>query len=137
MFFMRERWTKEFRCIQGENAKDFEDQMREILQVASSPKIIYPQGSIFVAYVEYDTLAFDPETISERYHAEGDVHRCMDCPHLQRRADRRYKKHPCKYSTYGMVYESHPCCDKFYEDLEAGLIQIGGDDGGAVSGTTG
>lgn len=123
-FFMKVKIRRAFSCIQEENGPRFQEEMNKILGEHLNVKITYPPAPPFTAYLEYQIEEHVPETIAEEYEVAGAMHRCKECPHLERTSDARRKRFPCQYATYGISSIDMPCCDRFYEELESGVIKL-------------
>ena len=119
---MRYVRKKRFRCIQAQDAYSFETEMNELLDVAGIPEVQYDPNLPFTAYVLYTTETQVAETIAEEYELAGMGKKCGDCPHLENTGDKRKKKFPCPYSKYGETMVTTAACNRYYEELEAGLF---------------
>ena len=75
---------------------------------------------VLVGYTITDRL---PETELEELEEKHGCHRCWECPCLDQDTDRRRKSYPCLRG--GEHRTDSPCCEWFYEQVEAGKIKVG------------
>lgn len=80
-------------------------------------------GEYFVGVVEYTVQMRVPETRLEELEQKHGSHRCWECPCLDQDTDKRRKSYPCLRG--GEHRTDTPCCEWFYEQVEAGKIKVG------------
>lgn len=80
-------------------------------------------GDSFVGVVEYTIDKRVPETRLEEFEEKHGTHRCWECPCLDQDTDKRRKSYPCLRG--GEHRTDSPCCEWFYEQVEAGKIKVG------------
>lgn len=77
----------------------------------------------FIGVVEYSVTDTVPETELERMEQEYGRYQCIDCPFIEMDGDKRKKCFPCVQKWQTRV--DSPCCEWFYQQLEAGTIKVG------------
>lgn len=80
-------------------------------------------GTEFVGVVEYRITTRVPETQLEEFEEQYGIHRCYECPCLDQDTDKRRKSYPCLKG--GESRTDSPCCEWFYQQVEAGKIKVG------------
>lgn len=80
-------------------------------------------GDSFVGVVEYTVSERVPETELEEFEEKHGRHRCWECPLLDVSEDKRRKSYPCMKG--GTSRTDSPCCEYFYQQIEAGKIKVG------------
>ena len=80
-------------------------------------------GDQFIGVVEYSISKRVPETRLEEFEEEHGMHRCWECPCLEQYTDGRRKSFPCLKG--GVSRVDSPCCEWFYEQVEAEKIKVG------------
>lgn len=119
---MRYVRKKRFRCIQAQDAEEFEAEMNELFELAINPEIKYDERLSFTAYVVYTYEANVAETLADEYELAGKGRTCGECPYLERDGHKSKKIFPCRYATYGRTMIDTKACDRYYiefaEELE-------------------
>ena len=77
----------------------------------------------FCAYLVIDKQLQIPETVADEFDLAGERHTCGECPFWQHPTDGRVKYTRCEI-TPGIHSAKSPCCDRFYEMLVAGEIEL-------------
>lgn len=117
---MRYEKRKGYKCIQGTGAEDFEARVNAVLTDYPSADLKIDALVPFVCHAFFFVEKAVPECKAEEYEVKGEVHYCIECPHIDRpkTSNRNQKRFPCPFANYGMTMTDTRCCDKYYEFLE-------------------
>lgn len=77
----------------------------------------------YCAYIVIDQMTQIPETIAEEFELAGEHHTCLDCPFWVHPTKGNVKYTRCTI-TPGIHSAKSACCDKFYEMLFNGELEI-------------
>ena len=77
----------------------------------------------YCAYLVIDQMTQIPETIAEEFEIAGEKHTCLECPHWVHPTKGNVKYTRCLI-TPGIHGANSSCCEKFYEMLFNGEIEL-------------
>ena len=117
---MRQVTSKRYRCIHASCPEEFEILINEILMEHPKADCNIDHLLPYTCHVWYSVTVNVPETLADKYELRGDMHYCIECPHIDRprNSNKNQKTFPCQYANYGMTRTDSPCCDRYYEILE-------------------
>ena len=123
---MKQKNYKQYEGIKTQDLQTMLDTMNRYMRQHADES---PQGrwemmdEYFVGVVEYTVEKRVPETRLEEFEEKHGCHRCWECPCLDQDTDKRRKSYPCLRG--GEHRTDSPCCEWFYEQVEAGKIKVG------------
>lgn len=109
--------------IKGNNPEDFDRKMNEILMKHSDVKIEREPSVPMMCYLTFFDEVLEPESLQDEYKLAGCTLKCGSCPYLRKSEDKRRKKHFCPVKQATVRMDMY-CCEKFFEDVEEGIIII-------------
>lgn len=109
--------------IKGNNPEDFDRKMNEILMKHSDVKIEREPSVPMMCYLTFFDEVLEPESLRDEYELAGCTLKCGSCPYLRKSEDKRRKKHFCPVKQATVRMDMY-CCEKFFEDVEEGIIII-------------
>lgn len=77
----------------------------------------------YCAYLIIDKTTEIPETVSEEFELAGETHTCVECPYWVHPTKGNVKYTRCEI-TAGIHGAKSPCCERFYEMLFNGEIEL-------------
>lgn len=108
--------------VSEQSAEDFDRRFDEVSRsLPKSAELKWDTKPMCVHFI-YEEDEKMPESVMDEYELQGLLYKCRNCPYLDKDQDRRKKKHPCKYSEYGIAYDDSPACEVFYKALRAGKL---------------
>ena len=123
---MRTEYYPQIKAIQETTAEAFQDKFNSVVKELSGIKIldqtITITGETFSAVITYQHVEHIKDSVADDFHEAGIHYQCRDCPYLDDPRDRRTKHCTCKYAELGMTHKDSEACEKFYQDVKAGLI---------------
>ena len=123
---MKQKSYTQYEGIKTQDLQTMLDTMNRYMRqhADESPKGRWEMmGDSFVGVVEYTVEKRVPETRLEELEEKHGCHRCWECPCLDQDTDKRRKSYPCLRG--GEHRTDSPCCEWFYEQVEAGKIKAG------------
>ena len=120
---MREKTYLSAFAIKGEDANDFNEQLKAFCQSHTVTHITFHSTVPFLAYCDYEESEPIIVTTKDKCEYKGESHTCGECPYLERTADRRRKKLICMKSGKLRYRNSH-ACDELYEQLKGELNEV-------------
>lgn len=120
---MKEITRNKARTVRADNAEEFDRLFNKAsAELPSSAELVWDPSPMCVHFIYTDTEKI-PETVKDEYELKGITYCCRNCPYLEKDEDRRKRRHACKYAVYGEVFEDEPACERFYRELNAGLLK--------------
>lgn len=124
---------KRTKIIAAGSAEEFERRLNAELSALDSThqryELQFNHSLGFCAYIIIDSLVRIPETIAEEFEIAGETHVCYNCPYWTHPTKGNVKYTRCTI-TPGLHGAHSPCCDKFYEMLYNGEIELDHMEGG-------
>lgn len=118
---------KRTRIIAAQSAEEFEKRLNQELERLDSSRTKYElqfNHTIgFCAYIVIEKNIQIPETIAEEFQVAGEEHVCLECPYWVHPTKGNVKYTRCSI-TPGIHGAKSPCCDKFYEMLFNGELEL-------------
>lgn len=129
---MRRSTYEQFAIVSADSASLFTQQLNaEILRLKdNNPVVKFSESIPFYAQIKYTVNTETPETIAEASEVDGVSFVCAQCPYFRpaTRADgeidRRVKWGECEHTELGRTLKVAPACEKLYELIKEGDIQI-------------
>ena len=129
---MKRSTYEQFAIVSADSATLFTEQLNaEILRLRdNNPVVKFSESIPFYAQIKYTVNTEAPETIAEASEVEGVSFVCLQCPYFKpaKRADgeidRRVKWGECEHTELGRTLKTAPACEKLYELIKEGDVQI-------------
>lgn len=117
---MKWKRSKQYRCIKGTDAEDFQDKVNAVLEEHPSAEMTIDGIVPYLCHAWIDCERLIPETKADEYELKGEKHYCIECPYLDRpqNSNKRQKRFPCEHAKHGIAFTDELACDKFYEWYE-------------------
>ena len=118
---------KRTKIIAAQSAEEFEKRLNQELERLDSSRTKYElqfnHTMGFCAYIVIEKNIQIPETIAEEFEVAGETHVCLECPYWVHPTKGNVKYTRCSI-TPGIHGAQSPCCDKFYEMLFNGDLEL-------------
>lgn len=126
---MLERQSTGVKTIKSDDPFDFDSRLNSFIKSLDSKGIAYevkvdPTAGL-LAFVTYKQIVRVAECVAEEYELVGEIHNCSQCPLYVPSTDGRVKYTRCL--KHHLVRKDKPCCDWFYDELDAGRIELKGE----------
>lgn len=119
---------KRTKIIAASTAEEFEKRLNAELSHLDASRVKYElqfnHTMGFCAYIVYENTVQIPETIQDEFELVGERHTCRDCPYWVHPTKGNVKYTRCEI-TPGIHGATSPCCERFYEMLYNGEIELG------------
>lgn len=118
---------KRTKIIAATTAEEFEQRLNSELEKLDRSKtkyeLIFNQTMGFCAYIVAEHRVLIPESVQDEFELAGEKHTCIECPYWVHPTKGNVKYTRCPISE-GLHGAKSPCCEKFYEMLANGEIEI-------------
>lgn len=129
---MRRSTYEQFAIVSADSATLFNEQLNaEILRLKdNNPVVKFSESIPFYAQIKYTVNTETPETIAEASEVNGVSFVCSQCPYFKAATradgeiDRRVKWGECEHTELGRTLKLAPACEKLYELIKEGDVQI-------------
>lgn len=121
------RNAEKIKTVSANTAEMFDEQLNKTIADFQKKGIKYTLELApslgFTCFIRYEESYRVAETIADEFELGGESHKCIECPFYVRPTDGRVKYTRCEI-TPGMHSAKSDCCEKFYEKLFAGEIEL-------------
>lgn len=118
---------KRTKIIAASTAEEFEKRLNAELAALDTARTKYElqfnHTMGFCAYIVIEKTVKIPETIEDEFELAGEKHVCLHCPFWVHPTKGNVKYTRCPI-TPGIHGANSPCCEKFYEMLYNGEIEL-------------
>ena len=129
---MKRSTYEQFAIVSADSASLFNEQLNaEIFRLKdNNPVVKFSESIPFYAQIKYTVSTETPETIAEASEVTGVSFVCLQCPYFKSATradgeiDRRVKWGECEHTELGRTLKAAPACEKLYELIKEGDIQI-------------
>ena len=115
------------KVVTASDGFNFETKLNAFLDDLDAKGISYTyefnHNAPHTAYITYDHIYTVCESVRDEYEEVGETHTCIECPYYVRPTDGRRKYTRCN-KTDKLCKGDDRCCDRFYEELDKGMLQI-------------
>ena len=129
---MKRSTYEQFAIVSADSASLFTQQLNaEVLRLKdNNPVVKFSESIPFYAQIKYTVNTEEPETIAEASEVTGVSFVCLQCPYFKSATradgeiDRRVKWGECEHTELGRTLKTTPACEKLYELIKEGDVQI-------------
>ena len=118
---------KRVRIIAAAGAEEFQEKLNKELEALDKSKAKYEltfnREVGYCAYLVIEKVNLIPETVADEFELAGESHNCLECPFWQHPTKGNVKYTRCEI-TPGLHGAKSPACDRFYELLAEGQIEL-------------
>lgn len=129
---MKHSALQQFATIHEDSASLFDARLNEkIYELRDcNPTVKFSEHIPFYAHITFVVKESTPETVAEASEINGVSFVCAQCPYFKPslrddgEIDKRCKYGDCEYSELGRTFKDSPACDKLYEAVRDGDVNL-------------
>lgn len=129
---MKHSALPQFATVHEDSASLFDARLNEkVYELRNhNPKVVFSEHIPFYAHITYVVNETIPETVSEASEMAGVSFVCGQCPFFKPslrddgEIDRRCRYGDCEHSELGRTFKDSRACDKLYELIREGDVNI-------------